>query len=144
MSNSVFSVYRGSGTITLCPALADEGSCARHQVWRREMEKRTVGLLGAAALGAMSAAQAAPTPQVSTESLRANSFAELLEPIPNAASVLKVVDQSQAAPSEANVQLAQYYRHHHHHHHHFWRRYYRERFYHHHHHHHHHHHGYYR
>jgi hypothetical protein len=104
------------------------------------MEKRIAGLLGAVAtLGALNAAQAAPTPQAPTEALRANSFAELLEPIPNAASVLKTVDESQPAPStEGNVQLAQYYyhHHHHHHHHHFWRRWR------HHHHHHHHHHWY--
>ena len=100
------------------------------------MEKRIAGLLGAvAALGAMSAAQAAPAPQAPTETLRANSFAELLEPIPNAVSVLKTVDESQVASTEGNVQLAQfYYRHHHHHHHHFWHRW--------HHHHHHHHHWY--
>jgi hypothetical protein len=103
------------------------------------MEKKIAGLLGAAvALGAMNGAQAAPTP-APNEALRAGSFADLLEPIPNAASLLKAVDESQTRPStEANVQLAQYYRyyhhHHHHHHHHFWRRYY----------HHHHHHGYYR
>ena len=104
------------------------------------MEKRIAGLLGAVAtLGAMNAAQAAPTLQVPTETLRASSFAELLEPIPNAASVLKTVDESRPAPStEGNVQLAQYYYHHHHHHHHFWRRYRRY------HHHHHHHHHYYR
>lgn len=87
------------------------------------MEKRIAGLLGAVAtLGAMNAAQATPTPQAPTEALRANSFAELLEPIPNAAAVLKTVDESQTNPSTVgNVQLAQYY--HHHHHHHFWRRY---------------------
>lgn len=102
------------------------------------MEKRIAGLLGAVAtLGALNAAQAAPTPQAPIEALRANSFAELLEPIPNAVSVLKVVDESPTAPStEGNVQLAQYYyHHHHHHHHHFWRRWR-------HHHHHHHHHWY--
>ena len=99
------------------------------------MEKRIAGLLGAVAtIGAMNAAQAAPGPQVPTESLRANSFAELLEPIPNAVSLLQAVDESQPAPAvEGNVQLAQYY-HHHHHHHHFWRRWR--------HHHHHHHHWY--
>lgn|SRR5579871_5395459 len=96
------------------------------------MDRKIAGLLGAvAALGTVSAAQAAPTPRVPTEPLRANSFAELLQPIPNAVSVLKTVDESQSAPSaEGNVQLAQY--HHHHHHHHFWRRY---RHHHHHHHH---------
>jgi hypothetical protein len=105
------------------------------------MEKRIAGLLGAVAtLGAMNAAQAAPTPPASDETLRASSFAELLEPIPNAAMLLRAVEQAPPAPSmEGNVQLAQYYHHHHHHHHHhFWRRYYRDRFYHHHHHHHHH------
>jgi hypothetical protein len=62
--------------------------------WRRYMEKRIAGLLGAvAALGAMNTAQAAPTPSTPSEVLRANSFAELLEPIPNAAAVLKTVDQ---------------------------------------------------
>ena len=105
------------------------------------MERKIAGVLGAvAALGALNAAQAAPTP-APAEALSANSFAELLEPIPNAASVLKTVDESPAAPSmQENVQLAQFYyhHHHHHHHHHFWRRYR------HHHHHHHHHHGYYR
>src|SRR5579872_4910497 len=106
------------------------------------MDKKIAGLLGAvAALGTVNAAQAAPTPSTPGDGLRANSFAELLEPIPNAASLLRAVDQAQPAPStEANVQLAQLYYHHHnhHHHHHFWRRYR------HHHHHHHHHHGYYR
>src|SRR5581483_9523257 len=92
--------------------------------WRRYMDKKIAGLLGAAAtLGAMNAAQAAPTPSAPGDGLRANSFAELLEPIPNAASLLRTVNQAQPAPSaEPNVQLAQiYYRHHHHHHHHhFW------------------------
>ena len=122
------------------------------------MEKKIAGLLGAvAALGALNASQAAPAPTPS-EILKANSFAELLEPIPNAAALLKVVDESRPDPSaEGNVQLAQYYYHHHHHHHHhhhaFYPRYgypygyggevvvvpgYR-RYYHHHHHHHHHH-----
>ena len=103
------------------------------------MEKKIAGVLGAVAtLGAMSAAQAAPTPAVPSDSLRANSFAELLEPIPDAAALLRTVDQAPAPSATGNVQLAQYYRHHHHHHHHhFWRRYR-------HHHHHHHHHGYYR
>jgi hypothetical protein len=106
------------------------------------MERKIAGVLGAiATLGAVSAAQAAPMAAPAPgDALRANSFAELLEPIPNATETLKAVDQSRPGPStEANVQLAQYYHHHHHHHHHnYWRRYR------HHHHHHHHHHGYYR
>lgn len=111
------------------------------------MEKKIAGLLGAAAtLGAFGAAQAAPSPAPSGV-LKANSFAELLEPIPNAAELLKAVDEQRPNPSaEANVQLAQY--HHHHHHHGYYRRYgpvvVVPRYRHHHHHHHHHHHSYYR
>ena len=114
------------------------------------MDKKIAGLLGAvAAVSTMGTAQAAPTPNP-TETLRANSFAELLEPIPNAAALLQAVDeQPQAETRDGNVQLAQY--HHHHHHHHAYRRYVpriivvpRHRHYHHHHHHHHHHHYHYR
>jgi hypothetical protein len=117
------------------------------------MEKKIAGLLGAmATLGAVNAAQASQAPSPApTEVMRANSFADLLEPIPNAASLLQAMDQSEA--TDPNVQLAQLaievgprrYHHHHHHHHHAYRR--RivvvPRFRHHH-HHHHHHHGYYR
>jgi hypothetical protein len=121
------------------------------------MDKKIAGLLGAvAALGGLNAAQAAPA-QDPTEVLRANSYAELLEPIPNAAETLRAVDEAQLP--EATVQQAQFYHHHHHHHHHhhaFYPRYYApyggpvvvvpryRRYYHHHHHHHHHHHGFYR
>jgi hypothetical protein len=103
------------------------------------MEKKIAGLLGAvAALGTLTSAHAAPVP---TDPLQANSYAELLEPIPNAAAVLKVVDEQ--APADANIQLAQYHHHHHHHHHSHWRRgpvvvIGRHRHHHHHHHHHHH------
>src|SRR5258707_7830560 len=122
------------------------------------MDKKIAGLLGAvAALGSMNAAQAAPSPDP-TEVLRANSYAELLEPIPNASALLRAVDEARSEPSaDANVQAAQYYHHHHHHHHHhaFYPRYYDpygpvvvvpryRRYYHHHHHHHHHHHSFYR
>ena len=121
------------------------------------MEKKIAGLLGAVAtLGAFNAAQAAPTPSPApSDILRANSFADLLEPIPNAAALLQAADESAPAPSaNGNMQLAQIYveHHHHHHHHHAYRRYaprvvivppgygrYR-----HHHHHHHHHHSFYR
>jgi hypothetical protein len=119
------------------------------------MEKKIAGLLGAmATLGAFSAAQAAPVPSPApTDVLRANSFADLLEPIPNAAALLQAVDESAPVPSaDENVQLAQfYYPHHHHHHHHHHHSFYpryaprvvivppRYRRYHHHHHHHHHH-----
>ena len=85
------------------------------------MEKKIAGLLGAvAALGAVNASHAAPIrAATANEILTANSFAELLEPIPNAAALLKVVDEATPNPStEAHVQPAQYYYHHHHHHHH--------------------------
>src|SRR5229473_7203841 len=117
------------------------------------MEKKIAGLLGAmATLGAFNAAEAAPIPgPAPTDVLRANSFADLLEPIPNAVALLRAVDESRPSSSaDENVQLAQFYYHHHHHHHHHsqYRRYYydeprivvvppRYRRYHHHHHHHH-------
>src|ERR1700694_3209799 len=85
------------------------------------MEKKIAGLLGAmATLGAFSAAEAAPAPvPAPTDVLRANSFADLLEPIPNAAALLRAVDESAPVPSaDENVQLAQFFDHHHHHHHH--------------------------
>ena len=120
------------------------------------MEKKIAGLLGAVAtLGAFNAAQAAPTPSPApSDVMRANSFAELLEPIPNAAALLQAVDELAPTPSaNENVQLAQIFiehHHHHHHHHHAWRRYAPRvvvvppRRYYHHHHHHHHHHSFYR
>jgi hypothetical protein len=101
------------------------------------MQKKIAGLLGAmATLGAFSAVQAAPTP-APTDVLKANSFADLLEPIPNAATLLLAVDESGSGVSaKGNVQLAQM--HHHHHHHHGMRRVIRRMMGHHHHHHHHH------
>jgi hypothetical protein len=78
------------------------------------MEKKIAGVLGAvAALGTLTAAQAAPS-----DVLRANSYAELLNPIPDAAAQLRALDEREASqPAETKVQLAQYYHHHHHHHH---------------------------
>jgi hypothetical protein len=113
------------------------------------MGTKIAGLLGAvAALSTMGTAQATPAP-APTDPLQANSYADLLEPIPNAMALLQTVDeQAPAKSADANVQLAQYHHHHHHHHHHGYRRYgpivVVPRYRHHHHHHHHHHHGYYR
>jgi hypothetical protein len=114
------------------------------------MEKKIAGLLGAVAtLGTFGAAEAATAPPPAPiDVLRANSFADLLEPIPNAATLLQAIDDSApAASADGNIQLAQH--HHHHHHHSQYRRYAprivvvpRRR--HHHHHHHHHHHSQYR
>jgi hypothetical protein len=84
------------------------------------MHKTMTGLLGAAAaLGALGGVQAAPTSDP-FDALKVSSYAELLEPIPDAAAQLKALDEAQsAAPAERNIQLAY---HHHHHHHHHWRR----------------------
>ena len=92
------------------------------------MEKKIAGLLGAVAtLGVFNAAEAAPIANPApTDVLRANSFADLLEPIPNAASLLQAIDESAPAQSaDENVQTVQFYDHHHHHRHHhsFYRRY---------------------
>ncbi|MBR0894291.1 hypothetical protein JQ616_04955 [Bradyrhizobium tropiciagri] len=122
------------------------------------MEKKIAGLLGAvASLGALGTVQAAPAP-APTDVLRANSYAELLEPISNASAKLQALDETASPQARENVQLAQFYHHHHHHHHHH-HGYYRGhdrgygppvivvpryRRYHHHHHHHHHHHSFYR
>ena len=83
------------------------------------MDKRIAVLLGAvAAVGALSSAQATPAPST-TDVMQANSYADLLEPIPNAAKVLQALDeQAPAKSAEDNVQVAQFYHHHHHHHHH--------------------------
>jgi hypothetical protein len=92
-------------------------------IWSDIMEKKIAGLLGAvAALSTMTAAQAAPTSVPTTDPLQANSYSDLLEPIPNAAAVLKVVDEREPATADASIQLAQYHHHHHHHHHSHWRR----------------------
>jgi hypothetical protein len=119
------------------------------------MDKKIAGLLGAAvALGTLGSAQAAPAP-ATTDVLKVSSFADLLEPIPNAVALLQAVDESAPqASAEGNVQVAQYYHHHHHHHHHGYRRivprivfgprWHHHHHHYHHHHHHHHHHGYYR
>jgi len=93
------------------------------------MDKKIAGLLGAVAtLGAMNAAQAAPNP-APTDVMRANSFADLLTPIPNASALLQAIDESAPAkPADPNIQEAQVVigigrgHHHHHHHHHAYRR----------------------
>jgi hypothetical protein len=96
------------------------------------MDKTTLGILGAvSALTALPAAgQAAPAePAVAP----AQSFAELLQPIPNAVERLKASDVELAG--RPRLIEAQYVAHHHHHHHHhnwWWRR---HRHHHHHHHH---------
>jgi len=82
------------------------------------MNKRIAVLLsGTAALVAFNAGQAAaavaPNPATSPS---AQSYAELLDPIPNAVALL-MADDATRARQPARVQLAQYHHHHHHHHH---------------------------
>ena len=108
------------------------------------MEKKLAGLLGAmGALTALAPAQAA-APSFD-EAMRAESYADLLRPIPNAAALLQEADALAAAEPRPEVMTVQYY--HHHHHHRFYRPryyrpilrvpgYYRPRYHHHHHHHH--------
>ena len=89
------------------------------------MNKKFAGLLGAVgALVTLDAAQAAVVTDPTTE-LTAQSYAGLLEPIPDAAATLKALDQ---APESRTMQMAANSHHHHHH--------YRRRHHHHHHHHH--------
>ena len=113
------------------------------------MEKKLAGLLGAmGALTAITPSQAA-APSFE-EAMRAESYADLLRPIPNAAVLLREANALAAAEPRPEVMTVQYYHHHHHHHHHhrFYRPgyyrpafrvpgYYRPRYHHHHHHHHH-------
>lgn len=97
------------------------------------MDKKIVGLLGAiSSVAAMTAVQAAPSPDAN-EISTARSYAELLQPIPNAVALLeaaRAADAERAKTETGQDQSAQMVWHHHHHHHHRW--------WHHHHHHHHH------
>ncbi|MBN9149692.1 MULTISPECIES: hypothetical protein [Nitrobacteraceae] len=123
------------------------------------MDKKIAGLIGAVAtLGACNVAEAAP-PVVNpapTDVLQANSYADLLQPIPNALTTLQAIDAASSPSADGQIELAQFYYHHHHHHHHHHHRWHRAprivvvppRWHHHHHHHHfyhhHHHHHFYR
>ncbi len=107
------------------------------------MDKTIIGLVGAAsalALGAPVSSAAAPGPLPA-----ARTYAELLDPIPDAVSRLKTQwgdgDLSLTADERPVVELVQY--HHHHHHHHWWHWRHHHHWWHWRHHHHHHHHHYY-
>jgi hypothetical protein len=103
------------------------------------VDKTIMGLLGgASALALISGQASAAAPVDQANGLTpARSFAELLDPIPNAANVLRAEDErrADAAPNEKPLVVAQYHHHHYYHHHH----HYHHHYYHHHHHHHHHH-----
>lgn len=80
------------------------------------MDKKIVGLAGA--LVAI-AAPAHATPAAPTMS-RAEAYADLLKPIPNAIEELKTADAASRQPETPRIEPAQYwggYHHHHHHHH---------------------------
>jgi hypothetical protein len=93
-----------------------------------KMDGKTVTLIGAAAALAGVPALAAPP---AAEPAVAASYAELLEPIPNAVERLKVADAQEAArpPQLIEAQYADQHHHHHnnqHHHHHHNRRWYQQ------------------
>jgi hypothetical protein len=116
------------------------------------LDKTLVGLLGAASALALAGGVQTPTAATPLDPAGptlqpARSFAELLDPIPNAGSVLRAEDQRLAGERSADenpIVTAQYYYHHHHHHyyhhhhHHYHHHYYRHHHHHHHHHYHHH------
>jgi hypothetical protein len=115
------------------------------------MDKSVLGLLGgASALALVSgSAAAAGSPVNEGSALKpAQSYAELLDSIPDAVNTLRAEDQKTASGGSEPLQLAQYYygyphhhHHHHHHHHNYVYRYFLPHHYSHHHHHHHHHHA---
>ena len=84
------------------------------------MQSKLVGAVGVLSAFVTFDVSRAATPGASdvSEFLKPQSFAELLDPVPNALALLKEVDEAQAAQRKANPQVAQYYYHHHHHHHH--------------------------
>jgi hypothetical protein len=118
------------------------------------MDKKIVGVIGAiTGLAAMDqAAQATPVAAPTPDPMNVRSYAELLDPIPNAVAALRAADaaarETQAVDGlKGDVQVAgyhhhhhRYHHHHHHHHHRVIRRIIRQIVPHHHHHHHHHHH----
>jgi hypothetical protein len=78
------------------------------------MDKKIAGLLGAVgALASLSGAEAATSAEPSNV-LKAQSYADLLKPIPNALEVLNAVDNETTKTGE--FQIAENAHHHHHHH----------------------------
>ena len=116
-----------SGNEWLTPDVADCRQCARRHSLEENYGKkdRWTYRSGSDARGSQ-CRSGCPSPAPS-EVLRANSFADLLEPIPNAASLLQAADETAPGPSaNENMQVAQLVireHHHHHHHHHHWRHY---------------------
>lgn len=82
------------------------------------MNKKVTALLGGvAALATLDAAQAAvPAAAHSVDVMTVHSYADLLEPIPNASTLLIADDMRRAQLPPARMQLAEHHHHHHHHH----------------------------
>jgi hypothetical protein len=103
------------------------------------MDKIIISLLGGASalalLGGYQASAASLSDQVNLLQ-PARSFAELLDPIPNAENVLRAeIDRGDdAAAADKPMLMAQYHHHHHHYHHHHHHHHYHHHHYHHHHH----------
>ena len=99
-----------------------------------------MGLLGgASALALLGGSQASAAPSVNDVNFLqpARSFAELLEPIPNAEKVLRAENErvsDATAPEDKPMVVAEYYHHHHHYHYHHHHHHYYHHHYHHHHH----------
>lgn len=87
------------------------------------MESRIAGMIGAAALAAVGAAPVAAAAHPEAV-LQASSFAELLQPIPNARVLLATIPTIAAAPGmdSRDGEMMAYYQNNHHHHHHRWLR----------------------
>lgn len=84
------------------------------------MDKKIAGLLGAvAALSTVGAVQASAP---NANPMQANSYADLLKPVPNATAALAADDASRAKGRVKTAQLSVEIGHHHHHHHHHHRR----------------------
>lgn len=84
------------------------------------MDKKIFGVLGAASALALAAGGPAAADVSASASLApAQSFAELLDPIPNAAETLAAVEAETPATKKAEpagMQVAEHHHHHHHHH----------------------------
>jgi hypothetical protein len=133
------------GTLSVAPALSVRSLSSREG---HNLDKTFIALLGgASALALLSGSPAsAASPPAEINMLQpARSFAELLDPIPNAENMLRAENERDAAAEGQPVVVAQYYHHHHHHHyhhHHYHHHHYYDHHYYHHHYHHHHHHHY--
>jgi hypothetical protein len=79
------------------------------------MNCKTATLMGAAAALAASPALAAPSAAEAAAVPVASSYAQLLEPVPNAVERLRIADSDTAAPPARLIE-AQYNQHHNHHH----------------------------